>query len=236
MSDPDSLLEDLAATVLATRRAERDLLGALDEALLHRPIREGDWTPKDVQAHLTAWKARQADRYALVREGREIPAPMAAEEEDALNEELRAARADWTWPEIVDEADLVTERLVGEIRQADPAVLRASDRLIGGTFGNGVLHAVTHVRWLREAGIPLDEERLLAFAAEARQLVAAESLPERDRAIGEYDLACFYALVGMPDEARPLLRAAFRHRPDLVEFSSTDPDLASMRDQLADLA
>lgn len=236
MSDADRLLEDLAATVLATRRAERDLFGALDESVLHRPIREGDWSPKDVQAHLTAWKARQADRYAFAREGREVPAPMAAEEEDALNEELRAARADWTWPEIVEEADLVTERLVGEILQADPTVLRASDRLIGGTFGNGVLHAVTHFHWLRDAGVPLDEERLLAFAAEARELVSAESLPDRDRALGEYNLACFYALVGRPDDARPLLRAAFGRRKDLVALSATDPDLASLSDELADLA
>ncbi len=236
MSDADTLLADLAATVEATRRAERDLFGALDEGTLHRPIREGDWSPKDVQAHLTAWKARQADRYAVLREGGELPAPLAAEEEDALNEELRAARAAWTWPEIADEADLVTERLVGEIREADPAALRASDRLIGGTFGNGVLHAVTHFRWLREAGVPLDEARLLAFVAEARELVSAESLPDRDRALGEYDLACFYALVGRPDDARPLLRAAFGHRPDLVALSATDPDLASLRGELADLA
>ena len=163
----DTLTDDLAATVEATRLAERELFGGLDAATRERPIREGDWNPQDFQAHLTAWKSRQADRYAAVREGRQIPAPMEGEEEDALNEELRAARAEWSWDALVEEADAVTERLVGEIRRADPATLRASERLIPGTFGNGVLHALTHFRWLLEAGVPLDGSRVAAFASEA---------------------------------------------------------------------
>jgi hypothetical protein len=232
----DMLTDDLAATIVATRRAERDLFGALDAEALHRPIREGDWSPKDHQAHLTAWKSRQADRFASVREGREIAPGLAGEEEDALNEELRAARAAWTWDEVVAEADSTAERLVGEIRQSDPAAIRASGRLIGGTFGNGVLHALTHLRWLREAGVPLDEGRLDEFAAEAEALVAAPSIPDRDRAAGLYDVACFRALTGGTDAARSLLRDAFRLSPDLVDFSRTDPDLASLRDEVDALA
>jgi hypothetical protein len=228
----DSLTDDLAATIVATRRAERDLFGALDDEALQRPIREGDWSPKDHQAHLTAWKARQADRFTAVREGRELAPGLAREEEDALNEELRAARAAWSWEDVVAEADSTAERLGGEIRQSDPAAIRASGRLIGGTFGNGVLHALTHLRWLREAGVPLDRARLDEFAAEAESLVGAASLPDGDRAAGLYDLACFRALTGSADAARELLRHAFRLRPDLVAFGRTDPDLASLRDEL----
>lgn len=58
----DTLTTDLAATIDVTRRAERELFGGLDDATIHRAIRAGDWNPKDFQAHLTAWKARQADR------------------------------------------------------------------------------------------------------------------------------------------------------------------------------
>ncbi|MEO8247360.1 MAG: hypothetical protein ABI622_09615 [Chloroflexota bacterium] len=231
----DTLTDDLAATVEATRLAERELFGSLDAATRERPIREGDWNPQDFQAHLTAWKARQADRYAAVREGRQIPAPMESEEEDALNEELRAARAEWAWDALVEEADAVTARLVGEIRQADPATLRASERLIAGTFGNGLLHAITHVRWLLEAGVPLDAPRAAAFAAEATDLVSAAGIPDRDRAIGWYDLACNHALGGRADAARQLLREAFRVSPDLVEFARTDADLASLAGELDDL-
>jgi hypothetical protein len=233
----DEMLTDaLAMTIRTTRDAERDLFGGLDEAIRLRPIREGDWNPKDFQAHLTAWKARQADRFAAVREGRELPPPMDDHEEDALNAELRAARIDRDWPAIVAEADQVAERLIAELRQADPEAVRASDRLLSGTLGNGVLHAITHVRWLLEAGVPLDRGRVSAFAEEALRVVNAEAIPGKARAVGLYDLACYHALSGAPDVARSLLRDAFRMDPELVEFSRTDEDLVSIRDDLDRLA
>lgn len=231
-----ALTDALAATIETTRGAERDLFGGLDPAILGRPIREGDWNPKDFQAHLTAWKARQADRYAAVREGREIPPPLAEEEEESLNDELRAAREEWSWAAVVEEADSVAERLVGEIRQADENVLRASDRLVPGTFGNGVLHALTHFRWLREAGVPLDADREAAFVDEARRLVSAEPIPGPARAIGCYDLACYHALSDEPATARDLLREAFRLDPELVALSHTDEELVSLKDEIEGLA
>jgi hypothetical protein len=230
----DTLTDDLAATIEATRRAEREIFGGLDEQTLHRPIREGDWNPKDFQAHLTAWKERQADRYAALREGRELPPPTV--EEDELNAQFRSTRMDASWDEVAAEADAVAARLINEIRQADPEALRRSDRLIGGTFGNGVLHALTHFRWLAEAGVPIDVARVDAFALDALRMVQAPSLPDRDRVVGIYDVACFYALTRRPELARPLLRDAFRLRPDLHEFSKTDPDLTSLSDELDELA
>jgi hypothetical protein len=232
----ETLTDALAATIRTTRSAERDLFGGLDEAVRERPIRAGDWNPKDFQAHLTAWKARQADRFAAVREGRELPPPMDDQEEDALNAELRATRIDWDWPAIVDEADAVAERLVQEIRQADAGVLRASDRLMSGTFGNGVLHALTHVRWLLEAGVPLDRTRVAAFEGEALSVVSDPGIPDKARAVGLYDLACYHALSGSPDVARSLLRDVFRLDPELVEYGRTDDELRSIRDELDSLA
>jgi hypothetical protein len=239
MSDPqpvDTLTDALATTIVATRRAERDLFGALDDEALHRPIREGDWSPKDHQAHLTAWKSRQADRFAALREGRELAPGLAGAEEDAINEELRAARAAWSWDDVVAEADSTAERLVGEIRNSNAGAIRASGRLIGGTFGNGLLHALTHLRWLREAGVALDRGRIDQFAAEAESLVRADALPEADRAAGLYDIGCYQALTGETDDARRLLREAFRLGPELVDFSRTDPDLVSLADELDALA
>ena len=201
----DPLLHALAATIEGTRQAERDLFGRLDEVARHRPIREDDWDPKDVQAHLTAWKARHADRYAAVREGRELPPPTDEDEEDGINAELRAARVDWSWAAIVEEADVVAERLVAEIRQADPETLRTSERLLGGTLGNGILHGLTHFQWLLDAGVSVDADRVIAFVDEAHDLVTAPALPDWARAIGLYDLACFHALAGSDGPARALL-------------------------------
>ena len=231
----DNLTDALALTIETARSAERDLFGGLGGAILERPIREGDWSSKDFQAHLTAWKARQADRFAAMREGRELPPPMEDPEEDALNADLRAARIDWDWVAVVEEADAVADRLTWELRQSDPDMLRASDRLITGTFGNGVLHTLTHVRWLLEAGVPLDRARVAAFEDEALDVVSAEVIPEVARAVGVYDLACYHALSGSPDLARALLRDAFRMDPELVEFSRTDEELLSIHGDLDSL-
>jgi hypothetical protein len=232
----ENLTEALALTIETARRAQRDLFGGLDGPTLERPIRDGDWNPKDFQAHLTAWKARQAERFAAIREGRQLPPPMESPEEDAINAELRATRMDWDWAAIVAEADAVTDRLIEELRQADPEDLRKSDRLISGTLGNGVLHTLTHVRWLLEAGVPLDRARIAVFEDEARRVVSATALPETARAVGAYDLACYHALRGSPDLARNLLREAFRLDPELIEFSRTDEDLLSIRGDLDGLA
>src|SRR6185436_9662825 len=66
----------LAALLRSMRDAERDVFGGLDPDVRDRPLRAGDWSPKDHQAHLTAWKARQANRYAAARRGEE-PAEMS---------------------------------------------------------------------------------------------------------------------------------------------------------------
>lgn len=232
----ESLTEALAITIQTARSAERDLFGGLEPGVRERPIRPGDWNPKDFQAHLTAWKSRQAERFARQREGLEPLPRLEGEEEDAINAELRKDRIDWDWPAIVDEAETVAGRLIGELRQADPDVLRASDRLTSGTFGNGVLHTLTHMRWLLEAGVPLDQTRLSAFADEALRVCDAAAIPEKARAVGIYDLGCHHALSGSPDVARGLLREAFRLDPELVEFSRTDDDLGSIRANLDDLA
>ena len=231
-----TLNDALARTVETARRAEHDLFGTLDATARERPIRPDDWNPKDFQAHLTAWKGRQADRFAAVREGRELPPPMADEEEGALNAQLRAARIDFDWDAIAREADEVTDRLIAEILQADPEVLRASDRLVSGTFGNGVLHTLTHVRWLVEAGVPLDAARVSAYAREVRGVVSSAAIPERVRAVGLYDVACYHALSGSPEEAKTLLRQAFAFDPELRDFSRTDSDLESIRDDLEAIA
>jgi hypothetical protein len=235
-AEPGGLPEVLAATIEACRRAERDLLGAMDPVVRQRPIREGDWTPQDHQAHLTAWKGRQAERFAAAREGREIPRAITGDETDASNAELQAQRAGWAWEDLVREADETAERLADGIRATDADLIESDERLLGGTFGNGLLHTLMHMRWLREAGTGIDQVRLRAFADEAETLSRAESFTLQTRSESLYDLACFHVLDGRTEVAKPLLVEAFRGRPDLVDYASTDPDLDALASELPKLA
>jgi hypothetical protein len=230
-----NLTGTLVALLRAMRQAERDVFGGLPPEARDRPLREGDWSPKDHQAHLTAWKARQANRYAAARAGQE-PSEMSDDEIQSINDEQHAARADWDWDAISQEADEVTERLIREIADTDPDVIAGSERLIQGSFGNGPFHAMEHFGWLLQADVGADANRIAAFVDETQRLVGEGQLPDRDMAIATYNVACFQALAGNLDAARPLLRRAFKLDPELASWAKEDTDLTALRDELEELA
>ena len=229
------LTDTLVALLRSMREAERDVFGGLEPQVRDLPLREGDWSPKDHQAHLTAWKARQANRYAGARRGDE-PAEMSDDEIQAINTEQQAARADWGWDAISQEADEVSEQLIREISATEPDTFVTSERLIRGTFGNGPLHAMEHFGWVREADIGADAQRMAAYMEETQRIIETGGLPDRDTAAGFYNVACYQALAGNIDAARPLLRRAFQVDPELAEFAKQDSDLTALRDELDSLA
>ena len=125
----DPLIGALLEQLNVMRAAERDIFGSLDPEIRDRPMRPNDWSPKDHQAHLTAWKGIQAERIRATARG-ETP-PLTGRETDEVNAELQATRADWSWPQVAAEADEVSKRLEAEIRAAGSAMLIASGGLIG---------------------------------------------------------------------------------------------------------
>jgi len=227
------LQDDIVATLRAARAAERDVIAVLPEAVRLAPGPDGGWTPKDIQAHLTLWKARQAERHAAARRGEAIEA--AAEEDlDALNAELHASRAGWSWEAIAAEADEVTDQLIGEVEATDLDILLTNERLLGGTMGNGASHALEHLPALARAHGT--EERVLALARDVERIVRASAFPDPDKGAFLYNQACYHALGGRLDEARALLPDAFRLRPDLTEWAQQDSDLEALRSELQALA
>lgn len=230
----DPLTDQLVEMLTLTRDAERDAFSALAPEVRDRPMREGDWSPKDHQAHLTAWKGRQADRLQAARTQGELPELQG--EEDEINARLQAQRADWSWDALVEEADAVSARLIGELRAADPELVRTGDHLLDGTFGNGAFHAQQHFIWLQAASIGLDESRVMAFVDTTERLIRESDLPDRDRGTAIYNSACFHAVAGGLDRARELLREAFPLRSDLVDFAREDGDLVALRGEIDALA
>jgi len=217
----------------AMRDAERDVFGSIQPDVRDRPIRPNDWAPKDHQAHLTAWKTRQTDRINAAGRGETLKSD--DRETDEINAELQATRADWSWEAIAHEADEVSEQLEAAIRDAGSAILTESAQLVGQIFGNGASHALTHFAWLVDAQIGVDEARVATFFDEHERQLSEAALPDADRGVGLYNLACAHAVAGRLDRARPLLRVAFRLRPDLGEFAREDSDLTELRDELQSL-
>jgi len=229
----DPLVAALVEQLQATRIAERDVFGSIQPDVRDRPIRPNDWAPKDHQAHLTAWKARQADRINAAGRGEVLASD--DRETDEINAELQATRADWSWEAIDREADAVSEQLEAAIRDAGSAMLTESEQLVGQIFGNGASHALTHFAWLVDAQVGVDEARVATFFDEHERQLSEAALPDADRGVGLYNLACAHAVAGRLDRARPLLRVAFRLRPDLGEFAREDSDLIELRDELQSL-
>ena len=77
--------------------------------------------------------------------------------------------------------------------------------------------------------------RVATYAREVLEVVNAAPIPGPHRAIGLYDLACYHALSASTETAKALLQDAFALDPQLREFSRTDPDLTTVRDDLESL-
>lgn len=230
----DPLVAALVEQLEAMRSAERDVFGALDPKIRDRPMRPGDWSPKDHQGHLTAWKKIQSERIQAAARGEQLAAD--ARETDERNAELQALRADWSWDEIAREADEVSDQLVADIRAAGTELLTSREGMVGQIYGNSASHATTHFVWLTDAGIGVDTGRVAAFLDDHEQQLKDAPLADYDRAVGLYNVACAHAVAGRLDRARALLPDAFRLRPDLAEFAREDPDLAALRDELGSLS
>lgn len=230
----EPLVAALVEQLEAMRAAERDVFGALNPEIRDRPMRPGDWSAKDHQAHLTAWKKIQSERIQAAARGEQLAAD--ARETDERNAELQALRADWPWDKIVREADETSDQLVADIRAAGTELLTSREGMVGQIYGNSASHATTHFIWLSDAGIGVDTGHVAAFLDDHERQLKDAPLADYDRAVGLYNVACAHALAGRLDRARALLPGAFRLRPDLAEFAREDPDLVALRDELGSLS
>lgn len=232
------LHDDLVAMLTATLAAERDLFGALPPETRGEPRRIGDWSVKDVWAHLSAWRATEAARLA---NGENASSPSGADmpgaaSEDEANARIQAERAGWSWEAVTAAAEHSVDDLASAIRATPAETLRSSDRLVAGIGSNGANHALGHLSDVALLSGSTGQERYRAFAREIEDILLDGRLPDRDSGVMLYNIACHFALSGELGDARRLLTDAFRLRPDLVEFAPTDPDLAGLHGELGKLA
>ena len=226
----DGLRAGLIAAIQAARAVERDVLAGLDPSVRDRPAADGGWSPKDVQAHLNAWKGRTVDRLRALRIGANEPIEV---ETDEANAKFHAERVAWSWPEVVADADASTDELIAEIEAAPDETL-ALPRISGTIMGNGSEHTLTHLTPMAAAA-GLDS-RTLALADDITAIIDRGGWPARAAAYARYNLACFHALSGNLDVARSLLRQALPEQEELREYAPKDDDLIALRDELPTLA
>jgi hypothetical protein len=229
MNEPSPLQQDLVALLEAVRRAEHDLFDRLDASDRPEPVIEG-LTARDVRAHLAAWRAVEARRL-LGTVTDEDPRP--GDPIDAANAHIQAERADWSAEQAAAAADASIDELVAAIRSSTNDALCECDQLAAGIGANGVNHAIGHLSDIaRLAGA---EERYAQLAAEVEATLGGSHLMPRDSGVMLYNLACHSGLTGRTDDALRLLRTAFARRGDLRELALDDPDLVSLRGEVASI-
>jgi tetratricopeptide (TPR) repeat protein len=193
------------------------------------------WSLKDDLAHMAFWERRSAERIAAQRRGDTFAELGDGFQE--VNERVFEERRRWTWKQVLEDAERAHAALADHVRALDDAALTAARPTESGgeqviatnLLGNGYWHVLEHVARSYAARGEFDRaERLLD-----RAIVANDQLKllPNDHATALYNLACFYATIGQPDKALPLLPEALRLRPDLAEWSKQDSDLDSLRDR-----
>jgi hypothetical protein len=237
-TEPRSPLQvDLVELLQGLRGAEHDLFEMVPAERREADSSIGDWSVKDVRAHMGAWRAIEARRLEVaagsegsVTEG--DPAP--DDPVDDSNAVLHARYANWPWEAVAREADASIDALVDVIGRSSTEMLCECDGTFAGIGANGVNHAMGHLPEI--AAISGGGARFGEFVGEIEAILLRNHLMPRDSGVILYNVACARALSGELDEARRLLRAAFTRRGDLLESAMEDPDLAALGGELAALA
>jgi hypothetical protein len=215
-----------------TRAAEQELvagLGAEERAATGTPEQ---WSAKDVIAHVTAWRLRQAERLRAALEGVEPP-PLGTDDEE--NAEIFATYSERSWREVEGDADRSVAELADLLPAFSDADLTDGQRyawtggrpLLLTVVGNGAAHPATHLEgYYRTRGQP---ERAIHAQAMLVEVARGEHLPDQLLANAVYNLACAHALNGNATSAMTSLSEALRIHPDLATLARDDPDFASIR-------
>jgi hypothetical protein len=214
-----------------THEEEQALVEELSEAAREESSTLEHWSAKDLIAHITAWKERQARRMEAAVSGETPPSFDDVGQENAqIFEQYRLV----SLSEVEQEADRISAELIAVVGRFPEEELIDPQRyawtngrpLVASVLGNGVWHPYTHLtEFYRERGAP---QRAVQIQEALTDAVRRMDLPAAMRANAEYNLACVYATTGEPDKALALLPEALGLDPALLEWAQHDPDLASL--------
>lgn len=228
----DTLLQPktLAELIRHSREAERAMTVELTEEERRATGTPDSMSAKDLVAHVTAAKIRNA--WKLDAASRGEPAPSFDDHENA---QIFAENAHRPWEEVAEEADRVCEQLVvqvqsltvGQLNSLQPDPCEGEKLLWRQLLYPFLWHPYGHL-----TGYYLGREDAVRATRLHQALVdVVRSLDAPGPLLGcvTYNLACVFAVTGRSSEALDLLGEALRLDPELVELSQHDGDLDSLR-------
>ena len=127
----------------------RDSFAGLTEAQLTKPGALGEWSVKDVIAHVTTWEGEALKHLPTVARGERPPLYASEGGIDAFNARTAAANRDLPLAAVLENSGRTHKRLVDFVRDSPPANLtdRFVRRLRLDTYGHYRLHAKALREW-----------------------------------------------------------------------------------------
>ena len=125
-----------------------DAIKGIPEARLSQPGAAGDWSVKDVLAHVAYWEGRAIG--LIEREMSDEPAPSSGLDVETINQNVYGERSDWTAAQVLDELYGTHDRFMAALRMF-PDI--DADIIEGDTFEHYDEHAADISRWRERAGI-----------------------------------------------------------------------------------
>lgn len=192
-----------------------------------------DWSPKDILAHMTAWKEQVVLSYQASKRGETEPVQA---EYQALNAEFFEKHHPRSWEEILAYHQQTQKALLAELENMPEADLERTEGIPmqGGrpfwrmVVGIAYTHPMGHLR------DPVLARGDYAQAVEMQEDICRlmSELDDDDSWMGaqQYNLACIYSLVGQKEKAIGILRKALRMTPELMDWSKEDPDFEPIRE------
>jgi hypothetical protein len=110
---------DVLAAIEREREAWEALLADVGEDRMIEPGPMGEWTFKDLIAHLNGWRARSLQRLEAAATGRPEPAPSWPADlktDDEINTWIQEANAGWLLGEVIEESRESLARLTEIVR------------------------------------------------------------------------------------------------------------------------
>lgn len=217
--------EKYLQAVAETREREAELVALCSDA---PPDPSGKWRPQDHLRHMSWSRDFDARVINAIRTGGELP----PKPEEGWQDHIYEANKEQTAAEVIagaaDSWDLIEAalRACTEEELARPHPYDSNRTLVDGLPSN---HLAAHIFWCHlDMGNEKAAEAILRWAQDVSSRTATDPLTH---AIVIYNLACFYARTGRPEDAIPLLRKSFESAPNLRDWAHKDPDLDPIRDE-----
>ena len=189
------------------------------------------WAPKDILAHMAAWKLHNAE---FIAAGRRSEPPPAEIDFNEVNAELFEKYRNSTWDEILALVDRAQSEMLAQAQALTEADLTDLERFPSSEgrplwrriAANSYQHPLAHL--VQCHILRGDREYASRMAEDEVRMVAALDDDPTLQGTALYNLACHYALMGEKDKAYEKLAQSLRLYPALKKWAPQDTDLVSL--------